>query len=72
MKNRILFILVFLIHLTFVSVSFSKQVEFKAKNIEIIQDQDLTIANDALAIIDEDDVSIKGKKIQYFKKNFCY
>ena len=72
MKNRILFILVFLIHLTFVSESFSKQVEFKAKNIEIIQDQDLTIANDALAIIDEGDISIKGKKIQYFKKNFYY
>ncbi len=67
MKNRIIFIIIFLFQFFLINKAFSNEVEFKAKNIEIIDDGNLTVANNAIAFIKEDNISINGKKIKYFK-----
>ena len=46
---------------------FSKEIDFQATDIEFSNDQNLTIANNATAIIKDDGIIIKGKKIKYFK-----
>jgi len=67
MKNNFFLIIIIVIQFLWINQSYAKQVEFKAKDIEIIKDKNLTIANDASVIIVEDSISIKGKKIEYYK-----
>ena len=67
MKNKILIII--LIFFQFISTSklLAKEVDFQAKEIEILQDQNLTIAKNGTAIIKDDGLIIKGEIIEYFK-----
>ena len=46
---------------------YSKEIDIQAKEIEFLQDQNLTIAKDAKAIIEEDDITVEGDRIKYFK-----
>ncbi len=67
MKNKVLIIIIILFQLLLINKLFSKEIDFQAKDIEFSNDQNLTIANNATAIIKEDGIIIEGKKIQYFK-----
>jgi len=50
-----------------INKSFSNEIDFQATDIEISNDQNLTIANNGTAIVKDDGMVIKGKKIKYFK-----
>ena len=67
MKNKILIIIIIISQLFFVNKSFSQEIDIQAKDIEFSNDQNLTIANDATAIIKQDGITIKGEKIKYYK-----
>ena len=67
MKNKIFIIIIILCHIIFVNKLFSKEIDFQAKEIEILNDQNLTIAKNGTAIIKDDGVIIKGEIIEYFK-----
>ena len=67
MKNKILIIITILFQLLLINKSFSKEIDFQATDIELSNDQNLTIANNGTAIIKDDGIIIEGKKIQYFK-----
>ena len=70
MKNNILIILIIFYQILFFNNIFAKEIEFDASDIEIIQNQNLTIANNGVARINEDGVIIEGAKIEYFKDKF--
>ena len=67
MKNNILIILIIFCYLFFLNKTFGKEIEFDASDIEIINNQNLTIANNGIAKINDDGIIIEGVKIQYFK-----
>ena len=67
MKNKIFIIVTILFQLFFVNKSFSNEIDFQATDIEISNDQNLTIANNGTAIFKDDGIVIRGKKIKYFK-----
>ena len=67
MKNKIFIIVTILFQLFFVNKSFSNEIDFQATDIEISNDQNLTIANNGTATFKDDGIVIKGKKIKYFK-----
>ena len=67
MKNKIFIIIIILFQLILINKSLSNEINFQATDIEISNDQNLTIANNATAIIKDDDIEIEGKKIKYFK-----
>ena len=67
MKNSILIILVIFFQILFLNKTFGKEIEFDASDIEIINNQNLTIANNGTAKIKDDGVIIEGVKIEYFK-----
>ena len=67
MKNKI--IIIILIFFQFISTSklLAKEVDFQAKEIEILQDQNLTNSKNGTANIKDDGLIIKGEIIEYFK-----
>ena len=67
MKNNILIILIIFCYLFFLNKTFGKEIEFDASDIEITNNQNLTIANNGIAKINDDRIIIEGVKIQYFK-----
>ena len=67
MKNNILIILIIFYHLLFLNKTFGKEIEFDASDIEITNNQNLTIANNGIAKINDDGIIIEGVKIRYFK-----
>ena len=67
MKNNISIILIIFCYLLFLNKTFGKEIEFDASDIEIIDKQNLTIANNGIAKINDDGIIIEGVKIQYFK-----
>ncbi len=67
MKNKFLIIIVILSQLFLVGKLFSQEIDIKATDIEFSNDQNLTIANNATAIIKKDGIVIRGKKIEYSK-----
>ena len=67
MKNNILIILIIFYQVLSLNKSFGKEIEFDASNIEISNNQNLTIANNGKANIKEDEIIIEGAKIMYFK-----
>ena len=67
MKNKFLVILIFFLQICFTKTLFSQEIEFNASNIEILNERELTIANDAEALIKADGVKVKGLVIKYFK-----
>tara|TARA_E500000178_G_scaffold119497_1_gene119540 strand:+ start:155 stop:2515 length:2361 start_codon:yes stop_codon:yes gene_type:complete len=67
MKNNILIIIIILCQIIFVNKIFAKEIDFRAKEIEILNDQNLTIAKNGTAIIEDDGVIIKGEILEYFE-----
>ena len=67
MKNKILIILTIICQIIFANKLFAKEIDFQAKEIEILNDQNLTIAKNGTAIIKDDGVIIKGEILEYFK-----
>ena len=45
----------------------SEEIEFRATDIEISNDQNLTIANNGSALIKDDELIVEGKKMKYFR-----
>ena len=67
MRNSILIILLIFYQILFFNKLFAKEIEFDASDIEIIDNQNLTIANNGIAKIKDDGIIIEGVKIKYFK-----
>ena len=67
MKNNILIILIIFYQILFFNKTFGKEIEFDASDIEISNNQNLTIANNGTAKIKDDGIIIEGVKIKYFK-----
>lgn len=67
MKNNILIILLIFSQIFFLNNISAKEIEFNASDIEITNNQNLTIANNAIVTIKEDEIIVEGLKIQYFK-----
>jgi len=67
MKNKILIIMTIICQIIFANKLFAKEIDFQAKEIEILNDQNLTIAKNGTAIIKNDGVIIKGEIVKYFK-----
>ena len=67
MKNKILIFIIILCQIIFANKLFAKEIDFQAKEIEILNDQNLTIAKNGTAIIKDDGVIIKGEILEYFK-----
>ena len=67
MKNKIIIFVVIFFQIISSSKLLAKEVDFRAKEIEIFKDQNLTIAKNGTAIIKDDGVIIKGEIIEYFK-----
>ena len=68
MKNKILVSLLIIFQIFLTNKIFSEEIEFNASEIEIFNEQGLTIANNANAIIKNDGITIEGLKIKYFKE----
>ena len=68
MKNKILVSLLIIFQIFLTNKIFSEEIEFNASEIEIFNEQDLTIANNATAIVKNDGITIEGLKIKYFKE----
>ena len=67
MKNKIIIPIIILLQIFFISKVISEEIEFKATDIEIINDQSLTIANNGSALIKDDELIVEGKKMKYFR-----
>ncbi len=67
MKNKISIILIIFLQVFFMKTLFSQEIEFNASNIEILNEKELTIANDAEALIKTDGIKVEGLVIKYFK-----
>ena len=67
MKNSIIIILIILYQVLFFNKTYGKEIEFDASDIEIINNQNLTIANNGIAKIKDDEIIIEGVKIEYIK-----
>jgi len=67
MKNRIFIILIIFYQILFLNKTFGKEIEFDASDIEITNNQNLTIANNGVAKIKDDGIIIEGVEIKYFK-----
>ena len=67
MKNKYLFVVIILSQLFILNNLYSQEIDFQAKEIEFFQDQNLTIAKNAKAIIKKDGITIKGDRIEYYK-----
>ena len=67
MKSSILIILIIFYQILFLNKSFGKEIEFDASDIEISNNQNLTVANNGTAKIKDDGIIIEGVKIEYLK-----
>ena len=67
MKNNILIILFLFFNIFFFNKVFAKEIEFDASDIEISDNQNLTIANNGIVNIKDDRIIVEGVKIKYFK-----
>ncbi len=67
MKNSFFIILIIFFQILFFNKVLAKEIQFDASDIEILNDQNLTVANNGTATIRDDGLIIKGVKIKYFK-----
>ena len=67
MKSKFLIIIIILSQIFLMNKLFSQEIDIQAKEVEFLQEQNLTIANNATAVIKKDGVTIKGDRIEYFK-----
>ena len=63
MKNSILIILLIFYQIFFFNKLFAKEIEFDASDIEINDNQNLTVANNGIAKIKDDGIIVEGIKI---------
>ena len=66
MRNNILIVLIIFYQIFFLNKIFAKEIEFDV-DIEMIKDQNLTIAKNGTANIKDDGIIIEGIIIEYFK-----
>ena len=67
MNNKLIIIAIIFFQFFFINKIFSKEVEFNASEIEVIDQGNQTIAKNGSALIKEDNISVKGLTIKYFK-----
>ena len=67
MKNKTAIVITIISLLFLGHKTFSQEIDLQAKDIEFSNDQNLTVANDATAIVKKDKIIIKGEKIECFK-----
>ena len=67
MKNKFLIIIIIFSQLFFINKLYSQEIDIQAKEIEFLQDQNLTIAKNAKAVVKKDGIIIEGDRIEYFK-----
>ena len=67
MKNNIKILIIILLQIFFASKLISEEIEFKATDIEISNDQNLTTANNGTALIKDDGIIVEGRKMRYFR-----
>ena len=67
MSNKLIIIAIIFFQFFFINKIFSKEVEFNASEIEVIDQGNQTIAKNGSALIKEDNISVKGLTIKYFK-----
>ncbi len=73
MKNSILITLIIFWQILFFDKILAKEIEFNASDIEISDNQNLTIANNGTAIVREEEIILEGSKMKYFKdKSFIF
>ncbi len=67
MNNRLIIILIIFFQFLFINKIFSKEIQFNAKELEVIDEGNQTIAKNGSVFIKEDNISAKGSIIKYFK-----
>ena len=67
MNNKLIIIFIIFFQIFFINKLYSKDVQFNATEIEVLEEGDLTIAYNGSAIIKDDNISIEGSTIRYFK-----
>ena len=67
MNNKLIIIAIIFFQFFFINKIFSKEVEFNASEIEVIDQGNQTIAKNGSALVKEDNISVKGLTIKYFK-----
>ena len=67
MSNRLFIILIIFFQFLFVNKIFSKEIQFDANQIEVLDGGNETIAKNGTVFIQKDKISATGKKIRYIK-----
>ena len=67
MSNKLIIIAIIFFQFFFINKIFSKEIEFNASEIEVIDQGNQTIAKNGSALVKEDNISVKGFTIKYFK-----
>ena len=67
MNNKLIIILIIFFQFLFINKIFSKEIQFNAKELEVIDEGNQTIAKNGSIFIKEDNISAKGSIIKYFK-----
>ena len=67
MNNKIVIILIIFFQILFINKLSSKEIQFNANEIEVIDEGNETIAKNGTAFIQKDKISVKGTTIKYIK-----
>ncbi len=67
MNNKLIIILIIFFQFLFINKIFSKEIQFNAKELEVIDEGNQTIAKNGSVFIKEDNISAEGSIIKYFK-----
>ena len=67
MNNKIFIIVIIFFQFLFISKIFSKEIQFNANEIEVLDGGNETIAKNGSAFIQDDKISVTGAIIKYFK-----
>mgnify|MGYP000557187357 CR=1 FL=1 len=65
MNNKLIIIAIIFFQFFFINKIFSKEVEFNASEIEVIDQGNQTIAKNGSALVKEDNISVKGFTIKF-------
>ena len=64
MKNKFIIILIILIQFLYFNKIFSKEIQFSASEIEVVDEGNETIAKDGTVFIQKENVTASGKVIR--------
>jgi len=67
MNNKLIIIIIIFFQFLFINKILSKEIQFDASEIEILDEGNKTIAKNGSVLIKEDNISAKGSIIKYFK-----